>query len=260
MEMVKMNSFFLSCILFSLFFLYSCSFDDSYNESSFESVVVDEYNEESSNDLLIKWKNARRIDANTYVSFLSPNSKNTIDTITFPLGENSCYSASCFLGDDSFYCAKIGDDEYNPLVTDFALDYDTLFLNYRERKKMDYLPYQKIPQINFSILRRVLEKISTDNIGALTDTIVSAYKLKAKNIVQGVDFVYRIPLEKAETNQTVNSCAAVAEYPQPVKRFRYQLFRDEKKVLPRDTIIKWTLIYTDQYGRSDSLDIKTKFY
>ena len=64
-----MNSFFLSCILFSPFFLYSCSFDDSCNESSFESVVVDEYNEESSNDLLIKWKNARRIDANTYVSF-----------------------------------------------------------------------------------------------------------------------------------------------------------------------------------------------
>lgn len=78
--------------------------------------------------------------------------------------------------------------------------------------------------------------------------------------MQGVDFVYRIPLEKAETNQTVNSCAAVAEYPQPVKRFRYQLFRDEKKFLPRDTIIKWNLIYTDQYGRSDSLDIKTKFY
>ena len=47
-------------------------------------------------------------------------------------------------------------------------------------------------------------------------------------------------------------------YPESVKRKKYYLINTGRD-LPKDTTINWTLVYTDQYGRSDSLEIKTFF-
>ncbi|MBR3073525.1 hypothetical protein [Fibrobacter sp.] len=91
---------------------------------------------------------------------------------------------------------------------------------------------------------------------ALSDTIVSSYKLSPKGLPAGIDLKY--VLHFSEQNVT-DPCAVPIEYPH-LNKFSYQLQKIDDARVVMDSTIFWTLIYTDQYGISDSLVMKTRFH
>ena len=236
--------------LIASFLLASCA-DSVSEDQTFGSVLVDK--EEISVDslLLSQIAGSKKIDGGLYVSFLKPNSKNSLDTVTVLTSENRVL----YLKDSSFNYVAAYDCRNSDAKSDIAGGYDTMFVNYGESKKMSYIPYQKIPSINKQLLKSVLSVISKEKDHVLSDTIVSSYKLKAKNFIDGIEFV-----DASDYPEYVDDpCRGHMEYPEPLENWKYYLENVSRITLPKDTTVDWILVYTDQYGRSDSLTITTQF-
>ncbi|HHX15785.1 MAG TPA: hypothetical protein GX724_06450 [Fibrobacter sp.] len=251
-------------LFFALFiFLTSCTTNVSDEDSSGIVDVDQNYIEKNWVDLIIDF-NPRSSDELSYgriVSFLKPNSKGSLDTFTVTTSVND----KLFMKEDKFIFIGGGTNEACLIKTenldlaehDMASENrDTIFLNYGKSKLMDYIPYQEIPPINTSLLKKTLSVIDSKRNFVLSDTIISSYTFEAKNFLDGIKFEeYYFFVE-----YTVDYCAGgdIIMYPESVKRKMYYLINTGRD-LPRDTTINWTLVYTDQYGRSDSLEMKTLF-
>jgi hypothetical protein len=192
------------------------------------------------------------------VSFLKPNSNGSLDTFTVTTSLNS----KLFMKEDKFIFIGGGMNEACLIKTenlDLAENRDTIFLNYGKSKLMDYIPYQEIPPINTSLLKKTLSVIDSKRNFVLSDTIISSYTFEAKNFLDGIKFEeYYFFVE-----YTVDYYCAEGKfimYPEPSKKQKMYYLKNTGEIsLPKDTTINWTLVYTDQYGRSDSLEMKTLF-
>lgn len=233
-----------------LILLSSCAEIDSDNQS-FGSVSVNTDEIRADSLLLSQIAGSKEIAGGHCVSFLKPNSKNSLDTVTALTSEYKVL----YLKDSSFNFVVSSACNDSFAKQDTTGCYDTLFVNYGESRKMDYIPYQKIPSINKELLKKTFSTISREKDHILSDTIISSFQLQAKNFVDGIEF----------TDATVypeymyDPCLNHTEYPEPLKLWSYYLENVGRIALPKDKIAHWTLIYTDQYGRTDSLAMTTQF-
>src|SRR5574344_394700 len=253
-------------LLLALFiFLTSCTTNVS-DEDAFGMVDVDQnYTEKGFLDI-DALKDSEKMPEGYIVSFLKPKSGESLDTVTVTTSSTDML----FIKEESFYYVGMKNSEecisnFDSLNLDeydmASENRDTIFLNYGKYKLMDYIPYQEIPTINKSLLKKTFSVIDREKNHLSSDTIISSYTLEARNFLDGVEFeeyyerlvVYSVKWD--EPCQTI-----ITLYPEPLKeRKMYYLKNTGGITLPKDTTINWTLVYTDQYGRSDALEMKTLF-
>lgn len=183
-----------------------------------------------------------------FASFITPNTKNEMDTLTIPLDG---YLSDCTIKTNSFFCHTV---EENCILRPRTLD--TVFINYGEKKITDYLPYYEVPNFDTNAVRKSFSAVRFFGSKALSDTIVSSYKLSQKGLPAGIDLKY--VLQSSELYVT-DPCAVRIEYPH-LNKYSYQLQKLDDAQVVKDSTFFWTLFYMDQYGRGDSLDMKTKFH
>ena len=255
-------------LLFALFiFLTSCTTNVS-DEDAFGMVDVDQnYTEKDIFSLeLDALKDSEKMPEGYIVSFLKPKSGDSLDTVTVTTSSTDML----FIKEESFYYVGMKNSEgCMSYYVDLDLDEydmasenrDTIFLNYGKYKLMDYIPYQEIPTINKNLLKKTFSVIDRKKNHLSSDTIISSYTLEARNFLDGVEFEEYFEYLGDYSVKWDESCQnIVTVYPEPLKgRKMYYLSKLEELSLPKDTTINWTLVYTDQYGRSDSLEIKTFF-
>ncbi len=253
-------------LLLALFiFLTSCT-TNVFNEDAFGMVDVDQnYTEKGLLDL-DALKDSEKMPEGYIVSFLKPKLGDSLDTVTVTTSSTD----KLFMKEESFY--YVGMKYSEECISNFdSLDLDeydtasenrdTIFLNYGKYKLMDYIPYQEIPTINKSLLKKTFSVIDRKKNHLSSDTIISSYTLEARNFLDGVEFEEYFEYLGDYSVKWDEPCQnIVTVYPEPLKgRKMYYLSKLEELSLPKDTTINWTLVYTDQYGRSDSLEIKTFF-
>ena len=250
-------------LFFALFiFLTSCT-TNVFEEDVSGMVDVDQnYIEKNWGDLFIDSgiKFSDELSYGRIVSFLKPNSKGSLDTFTVTTSLNS----KLFMKEDKFIFIGGGMNEACLIKTenlDLAENRDTIFLNYGKYKLMDYIPYQEIPTINKSLLKKTFSVIDREKNHLSSDTIISSYTLEARNFLDGVEFEEYFEYLGDYSVKWDEPCQTIITlYPEPLKeRKMYYLKNTGGITLPKDTTINWTLVYTDQYGRSDSLEMKTLF-
>ena len=258
-------------LLFALFiFLTSCTTNVS-DEDAFGMVDVDQnYTEKKMFSLeLDALKDSEKMPEGYIVSFLKPKSGDSLDTVTVTTSSTDML----FIKEESFYYVGMKNSEgcmsnFDSLDLDeydtASENRDTIFLNYGKYKLMDYIPYQEIPTINKSLLKKTFSVIDREKNHLSSDTIISSYTLEARNFLDGVEFkeYYERLVDLSYNIMDVEPpCQAIiTRYPEPLKeRKMYYLKNTGGITLPKDTTINWTLVYTDQYGRSDSLEMKTLF-
>ena len=253
-------------LLFALFiFLTSCTTNVS-DEDAFGMVDVDQnYTEKGFLDI-DALKDSEKMPEGYIVSFLKPKSGDSLDTVTVTTSSTDML----FIKEESFYYVGMKNSEgCMSYYVDLDLDEydtasenrDTIFLNYGKYKLMDYIPYQEIPTINKSLLKKTFSVIDREKNHLSSDTIISSYTLEARNFLDGVEFEEYFEYLGDYSVKWDEPCQnIVTVYPEPLKgRKMYYLSKLEELSLPKDTTINWTLVYTDQYGRSDSLEMKTLF-
>ena len=258
-------------LLFALFiFLTSCTTNVS-DEDAFGMVDVDQnYTEKDIFSLeLDALKDSEKMPEGYIVSFLKPKLGDSLDTVTVTTSSTDML----FIKEESFYYVGMKNSEgCMSYYVDLDLDEydmasenrDTIFLNYGKYKLMDYIPYQEIPTINKSLLKKTFSVIDRKKNHLSSDTIISSYTLEARNFLDGVEFeeYYERLVDLSYNIMDVEPpCQTIITlYPEPLKeRKMYYLKNTGGITLPKDTTINWTLVYTDQYGRSDSLEMKTLF-
>ena len=183
-----------------------------------------------------------------FASFITPNSKNEMDTLTIPLDG---YLSDCAIKTNSFFCHTVGED-----CALHSRTLDTVFINYGDRKITDYLPYYEVPGFDTNAVKKYFSTVRFSSSKTLSDTIVSSYKLSPKGLPAGIELKY--VLQFSEQNVT-DPCAVRVEYPH-LNKYSYQLQKIDDAHIVMDSTIFWTLIYTEQYGASDSLVMKTRFH
>ena len=255
-------------LLFALFiFLTSCTTNVS-DEDALGMVDVDQnYTEKDIIFLeLDALKDSEKMPEGNIVSFLKPKSGDSLDTVTVTTSSTDML----FIKEESFYYVGMKNSE-GCMSYDVDLDLDeydmasenrdTIFLNYGKYKLMDYIPYQEIPTINKNLLKKTFSVIDRKKNHLSSDTIISSYTLEARNFLDGVEFEEYVEYLGDYSVKWDEPCQnIVTVYPEPLKeRKMYYLSKLEELSLPKDTTINWTLVYTDQYGRSDSLEMKTLF-
>lgn len=257
-------------LLFALFiFLTSCTTNVS-DEDAFGMVDVDQnYTEKDIVFFSEVIKDSEKMPEGYIVSFLKPKSGDSLDTVTVTTSSTDML----FIKEESFYYVGMKNSEgCMSCYVDLDLDEydmasenrDTIFLNYGKYKLMDYIPYQEIPTINKSLLKKTFSVIDREKNHLSSDTIISSYTLEARNFLDGVEFeeYYERLVDLSYNIMDVEPpCQTIITlYPEPLKeRKMYYLKNTGGITLPKDTTINWTLVYTDQYGRSDSLEMKTLF-
>lgn len=254
-------------LLLALFiFLTSCTTNVS-DEDAFGMVDVDQnYTEKDIVFFSEVIKDSKKMPEGYIVSFLKPKSGDSLDTVTVTTSSTDML----FIKEESFYYVGMKNSEgCMSYYVDLDLDEydmasenrDTIFLNYGKYKLMDYIPYQEIPTINKNLLKKTFSVIDRKKNHLSSDTIISSYTLEARNFLDGVEFEEYFEYLGDYSVKWDESCQnIVTVYPEPLKgRKMYYLSKLEELSLPKDTTINWTLVYTDQYGRSDSLEIKTFF-
>ena len=251
---------------FALFiFLTSCTTNVS-DEDAFGMVDVDQnYTEKGFLDI-DALKDSEKMPEGYIVSFLKPKSGDSLDTVTVTTSSTD----KLFMKEESFYYVGMkyseecisNFDSLNLDEYDMASENrDTIFLNYGKYKLMDYIPYQEIPTINKSLLKKTFSVIDREKNHLSSDTIISSYTLEARNFLDGVEFEEYFEYLGDYSVKWDEPCQTIITlYPEPLKeRKMYYLKNTGGITLPKDTTINWTLVYTDQYGRSDSLEMKTLF-
>lgn len=241
--------------LLFLFFIsisvLSCSIDDPDDSPRFTRVFLNSEAEQDS--FLFDTLSKINIGKYGYASFLNPNSNLGLDTVTIPLDGGF---SNCTVYPNFFSCHS-----HSKSCPSEPRSSDTVFINYGESKLTDYLPYRKIPELDTLRIKKLFTTANVDEGIELSDTIESNYKFSQNGLPSGVDFynVRTADRAKIQGPYTPDNCAIRVSYPS-LSVYAYQLQKkNNSAVVPKDTTITWTLIYTDQYGRSDSLEVKTKF-
>lgn len=236
------------CVLFSValsIVLMSCAGED-FDGLTFKSINANDEDSVEHPTLESYIKDSRQISDSRYVSFLNPNEKGSLDTVVILTNQEHVL----YLKEGSFYYRGSGCSDSNVVAEN-----DTLFVNYSDDKKMDYLPYQKIPLLDTGVLKKILSVVDKEVDGVLSDTIISSYRLDAVSFIDGLEFVESTSV----VDYMYDPCRYFYEIPAPLESYKYYLFNKGNVKLPKNTVVDWILKYTDQYGRSDSLALTTTF-
>ena len=168
--------------------------------------------------------------------------------------------------------------------------YDTTYknLNFGKEALVNYIPVAKIPAFNRDSVAKLFSKISREPCSRLL-SFSSNYYLEAiglpdsltlnlereyipEEYIRPKDFFVHLSLITNESTgeKTCRQDSSRIMYnfypgtcyysslPEKAKVVNYELFNTTIQAY-KDTTISWKLVYKDQYGRGDTLDITTKF-
>ena len=224
--------------------------------------------------------NVRYVDLNANgdydrVSFVSPR-RTGIDTVTFALDGNCTLKGLCYIGSSQFVCYSKNDctrclsasTYYPPKITE-----KTLFINYGPNKITDAMPVYDIPALDSVAFRAAFAQLDYKTEDYLSGQILSNYQLQAKGLPEGMSFKssptipqssssFSFPYSSAQVLYVMNACIDDVHDRYPfayVSSPKVNLYNAGTQTLKNDTTITWTLVYTDQFGRQDSLAVTTKF-
>ena len=212
------------------------------------------------------------------VSFVRPTMKNGIlDTVTLALEGDCTLHGLCYIGSTQIVCYSKNDcsrclsaSTYNPP----KITAKTLFINYGPNKITDAMPVYDIPALNSVAIRAAFAQLDYKTEDYLSGQIFSNYQLQAKGLPEGMSFkssptipqssssYYPFPFSSSQTISVMNACIDQVHDRYPfayVDKQKVNLYNASAQALETDTTITWTLIYTDQFGRQDSLAVTTKF-
>ena len=211
------------------------------------------------------------------VSFVSPTMKSgALDTVTFALDGDCTLKGLCYIGSTQLVCYSKNDctrcysaSKYNPA----RITEKTLFINYGPNKITDAMPVYDIPALDSVAFRAAFAQLDYKTEDYLSGQIFSNYQLRAKGLLEGMSFKssptiprssssYWSPYSSSQVFYIMNACIdrAASRYPFAyVEDWKVNLYNAGTQALKNDTTITWTLIYTDQFGRRDSLAVTTKF-
>ena len=210
------------------------------------------------------------------VSFVSPR-RTGVDTVTFALDGDCTLKGLCYIGSSRFVCYSKNDctrclsasTYYPPKITE-----KTLFINYGPNKITDAMPVYDIPALDSVAIRAAFAQLDYKTEDYLSGQIHSNYQLQAKGLPEGMSFkssptipqssssYYPFPFSSSQTISVMNACIDQVHDRYPfayVDKRKVNLYNASAQALKTDTTIAWTLIYTDQFGRQDSLAVTTKF-
>lgn len=210
------------------------------------------------------------------VSFVSPR-RTGVDTVTFALDGDCTLKGLCYIGSSRFVCYSKNDctrclsasTYYPPKITE-----KTLFINYGPNKITDAMPVYDIPALDSVAFRAAFAQLDYKTEDYLSGQILSNYQLQAKGLPEGMSFkssptipqssssYYPFPFSSSQTIFVMNACIDHVHDRYPfayVDKRKVNLYNASAQALKTDTTITWTLIYTDQFGRQDSLAVTTKF-
>jgi len=150
-------------------------------------------------------------------------------------------------------------------------------LNFGKEAITNYIPTAEIPEFNRDSVAKVFSTLPSTSCSALL-TFKSNYSIEPIGLPK--DFEWRKDFPKAvvkEISKKKKLCAleyrSASNRPVPYKQYRdiifeelpekarvynYQLFNKSLQSY-KDSTITWKLVYKDQYGRGDTLDVITKF-
>lgn len=224
--------------------------------------------------------NVRYVDLNANgdydrVSFVSPR-RTGVDTVTFALDGNCTLKGLCYIGSSQFVCYSKNDctrclsasTYYPPKITE-----KTLFINYGPNKITDAMPVYDIPAFDSVAFRAAFAQLDYKTEDYLSGQILSNYQLQAKGLPEGMSFKssptipqssssFSSPYSSAQVLYVMNACIDDVHDRYPfayVSSPKVNLYNAGTQTLKNDTTITWTLVYTDQFGRQDSLAVTTKF-
>ncbi len=190
----------------------------------------------------------------------------------------SCYHETCI---DGCYMLVMHCQDANNKQIECPSYKDTIYdttykdINFSENALVNYIPVAKIPEFNRDTVQKILSTLYGDACAQFFH-FSSSYYLEPIGLPEGFTFENRnsVPFGYEATRRSgecrvgradVQYMPTSNEYrsiirrlPEDVERVTYQFFNGSIKSY-HDTTISWKLAYTDQYGRSDTLDITTKF-
>ena len=192
------------------------------------------------------------------------------------------HPSDCKIFGDRFSCvrrlsAPKGEQCNNPYHKENSSKASYKNLNFGKEAITNYIPVANIPEFNRDSVAKIFSVLPSTSCSALL-TFKSNYSIEPIGLPK--DFEWRRDFPKAvvkEISKKKKMCAleyrSVSSHPNPYKQYHnvifeelpekariynYQLFNKSLQSY-KDSTITWKLVYKDQYGRGDTLDIATKF-
>jgi len=196
-------------------------------------------------------------------------------------------SSDCKIHGKYFKCSrqlykdKLRSDECGPTlyrinsVTDAKITYKDI--NFGKNAMTDYIPVANIQEFNRDSVARLFSRLPSKPCSELIE-FRSNYQLESIGLPD--DFTWQNQFPKAVLSNDLTgtpNCSIkqrnaqkrpdpyklykshiFEELPEKASVFNYQLFNKSVRAY-QDTTISWKLIYRDQYGRGDTLNITTLF-
>ena len=192
------------------------------------------------------------------------------------------HPSDCKIFGDRFSCvrrlsAPKGEQCNNPYHKENSPKATYKDLNFGKDAITNYIPVANIPEFNRDSVAKVFSVLPNTSCSVLL-TFKSNYSIEPIGLPK--DFEWRRDFPKAvvkDISKKKKMCAleyrSVSNRPDPYKQYHnvifeelpeknriysYQLFNKSLQSY-KDSTITWKLVYKDQYGRGDTLDITTKF-
>lgn len=228
------------------------------------------------------------------MSFIYQNEKSLLDTITAQAQNLNCEftadSFHCRLSENSCsvmpYTININKKTYGPapiiklcevgticktVVDTIRVDSsyhkkrtitltDTIRINYGDSAQTNYIPSAQIPQIDKDSVKSWLDTLDTRLKDFGQGTFQSPYSLTGKNLPDGIRLGVDIQTSIQLVHITTNPCnITYTDYPPALQRIPSVIYNNLQEPFQNDTTITWALIYEDQYGTKDSMEVTTVF-
>lgn len=199
----------------------------------------------------------------------------------------SCYKSECMGNCPTFSLAGLlctdsnGDDIACPEYKDTINDTTYKNLNFGDEALLHYIPVANIPAFDKEAVKKALSNLSGNYCSQIFQ-IRSNYSIDAIGLPKSFswknrnDYDWGLEAYVKSDEKTNESKCEVREplvlynpdanaywyiswsLPEKIQNYTYELFNESMDSY-RDTTITWKLVYKDQYGRGDTLDITTKF-
>lgn len=228
----------------------------------------------------VRYVNLNANEEFDYISFVDPSISGRIDTVTLTVGGDCTLHGLCYIGTTHFVCYSKNDctkcpnasTYYSPKITE-----KTLFINYGPNKITDAMPIYKVAPIDSAAIRSAFAQLNYKKDDFISSQIRSNFQLEAKGLPEGMVFKNSPAMQQSSSSNNImlpfssssnmilyamNACLDYsARYPETNMMVRtVSLYNASTEPLKKDTTVTWTLVYTDQFGVSDSLSITTNFY
>lgn len=137
---------------------------------------------------------------------------------------------------------------------------DTIRINYGDSAQTNYIPSAQIPQIDKDSVKSWLDTLDTRLKDFGQGTFQSPYSLTGKNLPDGIRLGVDIQTSIQLVHITTNPCnITYTDYPPALQSIPSAIYNNLQEPFQNDTTITWMLIYEDQYGTKDSMEVTTVF-